>query len=238
MAASAQERDEAMSSIDALGSTAPAMADSDSDAEARLDAAGELIADDPGRAEAEIEGCRAWFTAHGPVVLQHRATYLLAQALVAQGRLEEAIPLIDTARDGFEACGERVLALRTNLGRSHALFELRRLAEAIAAAEALIAGFDALASEGIDVPDSRRLLAKAHQNIGLYSFDAGRSRDALASFDRATALIVGLDDDEIRGAIVLNRARALMSLGRVSEAAVDLEPWATSLPSSGLHCSL
>src|SRR5688572_15618906 len=101
--------------------------------------------------------------ANAPVIVP-RATYLQAQTHAINGEFNTALELIQSALVGYEAIGERMEALRTNIGRIHVLNELGRHAEALDAGRVVL---DALEGTAEPAPQTQMLLALAHQNRGV-----------------------------------------------------------------------
>jgi CHAT domain-containing protein/tetratricopeptide (TPR) repeat protein len=180
-----------------------------------LDQAMRLARSDPGQARQLAVICaEAAGEANAPAIAP-RAAYLRAQTHAINGEFNTALELIQSAVDGFVAIGERIEALRTNIGRMNVLNELGRHAEALDAGQTVL---DALAQPGEPSPQARLLLALAHQNRGVCFETIGRYEDALESYALAESHFTALEMTDRIGDISNNRGIVLVHLGRVAEA--------------------
>jgi len=180
-----------------------------------LDQAMRLARSDPGQARQLAAVCaEAAGEANAPAIAP-RAAYLRAQTHAINGEFNTALELIQSAVDGFVAIGERMEALRTNIGRMNVLNELGRHAEALDAGQTVL---DALAQPGDPSPQARLLLALAHQNRGVCFETIGRYEDALESYALAESHFTALEMTDRIGDISNNRGIVLVHLGRVAEA--------------------
>jgi CHAT domain-containing protein len=184
-----------------------------------LDQAMRLARSDPGQARQLAAICaEAAGPARAPAIFP-RAAYLRAQAHAINGEFSTARELIESARAAYEAIGERLEALRTNIGLMHVLNELGRHAEALAAGQAVL---DAL--DRPEPPTAERLvLALAYLNRGVCFETTGRYQDALEAYARAEAHFTVLEMPERVGDVANNRGIVLVHLGRVGEALEALE---------------
>lgn len=185
------------------------------------DLAGLVMRDDPGagarlarlvKEAAAVAGVEAEV---GP-----GADYVLAQAAVASGDLQEALALLDQARTGFEAAGDGWAALRTNLGRTHILNEMGRHDDALATSQAIVDALGRSGGVGADRPGTERteLLAAAEQNSALCHELAGRFDQALAAYDRAEAGYRQAGETRAEAEVRYDRALLLLNVGRHREA--------------------
>jgi len=180
-----------------------------------LDQAMQLARSDPGQARQLAAICaEAAGEANAPAIVP-RAAYLRAQTHAINGDFNTALELIQSAVVGYEAIGERMEALRTNIGRMHVLNELGRHAEAIDAGQAVL---DALDQPGEPSPQARLLLALAYQNRGVCFETIGRYEDALEAYALAEAHFIVLKMTDRIGDVSNNRGIVLVHLGRVAEA--------------------
>ena len=189
-----------------------------------LDRAEDRVHSNPGQAEtlSSLVDTAADAEANGTdwPGLQARARYQRARILADRGELGPALLLIDQARHLWEASGEPLAALRTDLGRMQILEDLGRHQDAIAVGQNLIAtvehrpdATDALAG---------RIRAHAMDNLGAaygYTGDHDRALEAYAAA-RAAYVQLGLDEEAARP--LANRAVELLALGRPREAMADL----------------
>ena len=128
--------------------------------------------------------------------------------------------LIDQARGLWEAGGDRLAALRTDLGRMQVLEDLGRHQDAITVGLDLIAEVDLRADA--DGALTRRIRAHAMDNLGAaygYTGDHDRALTAYAAA-RTAYLELGLDEEAARP--LANRAVELLALGRPREAMTDI----------------
>ncbi len=126
---------------------------------------------------------------------QAQEVYTSARSALEQGDLHRALENIDQARLLFEAGGDRLAALRTDLGRINVLDDLGRHHEAVSTGYRLRAGLvDATRSttEADDAGLLRWLEAAAAENLGaslgwLGNHDAAAAslRDAAAAYEEA-----------------------------------------------------
>ncbi|MDE0805533.1 MAG: tetratricopeptide repeat protein, partial [Acidimicrobiales bacterium] len=159
-------------------------------------------------ASEEIAEARAW-----PAVAA-TARYLRARVVLEDGRVDEALGLIDAAAIGFREAGESLSAVRTGLGAMHALDDLGRHAEAAAAGESMLAGLAALGPG----PDTDWLEAATLGNLGVAYGFTGRHEDALAAQETSAAIWDRLDLPHERALAEANQAIELHSLGRARQA--------------------
>ena len=196
-----------------------------------LDQAMQLARSDPGKARQLAAICaEAAEEANAPAIVP-RAAYLRAQTHAINGDFNTALELIQSAVVGYEAIGEQMEALRTNIGRMHVLNELGRHAEALEAGQAVL---DALAQPGEPPPQAKLLLALAHQNRGVCFETIGRYEDALEAYALAEAHFTALKMTDRLGDVSNNRGIVLVHLGRVAEALEAFEAAARIWADAGL----
>lgn len=99
--------------------------------------------------------------------LEARASYASARYLVQLGDVDEALLSIDRAQLAFLAAGEPIDALRTGLGRMHALHIVGRHAANVAAAEAMLDELATIEESGdVDAAQCSWLRAAVTGNLG------------------------------------------------------------------------
>src|SRR5688572_29147286 len=180
-----------------------------------LDQAMQRARSDPAQARQLAVLCaQAAEEANVPVIVP-RATYLRAQTYAINGDFTTALELIQSALAGYEAIGERIEALRTNIGRMNVLNELGRHSEALDAGQAVL---DALEGTVELTPQAQMLLALAHLNRGVCFETMGRYEDALESYALAESYFRALNMTDRIGDVSNNRGIVLVHLGRVAEA--------------------
>ena len=196
-----------------------------------LDQAMQRARSDPAQARQLAAMCaEAAEEANAPVIVP-RATYIRAQTHAINGDFNTALELIQSAHVGYKAIGERMDALRTNIGRMHVLNELGRHAEALEAGQAVL---DALAGLSEPPPQAQMLLALAHQNRGVCFETMGRYEDALAAYAFAEECFTEMKMTDRIGDLSNNRGIVLVHLGRVVEALEAFESAARIWADEGL----
>ena len=197
-----------------------------------LDQAMQRARSDPTQARQLAAMCaEAAPEANAPVIVP-RSMYLRAQTHAINGEFNAALELIQAALAGYEAIGERMEALRTNIGRMHVLNELGRHAEALDAGQVVL---DALEGSAEPTPQVQMLLALAHQNRGVCFETMGRYEDALKCYDRAEGYFTALKMTDRIGDISNNRGIVLVHVGRVTEALEAFEAAERIWAESGLN---
>ncbi|MGH2545191.1 MAG: tetratricopeptide repeat protein, partial [Ardenticatenaceae bacterium] len=190
-----------------------------------LDSAARLVHSDPGQAQQLAVLCADVAEQAGGSTVVPRAIYIQAQAHAINGQFNMARALIEAARSGYEAIGEHLEALRTNLGLMHVLGELGDYRAALDAGQALL---DALQEEGYvqgdaSSPHLTLLAAIAYQNRGICYRHMGRYQETLDVYASAEVCFRALDMTEHVGHIQVNRGVVLLGLGRGSEALAAFE---------------
>jgi tetratricopeptide (TPR) repeat protein len=184
---------------------------------ALIDAAAQLIASDPGKGrQLAAIAAEAAEAANLPTA-RLRATYLIARVHALNAEFETALRLIDQTRAEFEALGEPLEALRTNVGRIHVLREQGRYQEALDAGEIVLSG---LASPAFadHAETCLAIQALAQENVGSVYEEMGRYAEALEAYAIAEAGYSALEMDDRLGAVSNNRGVVLLGLGRGREA--------------------
>lgn len=151
-----------------------------------------------------------------------RANYIRAKTHAASGEFDLASQLIEAARAGYEALGDDLAALRTNVGLMHVLSELGHYEQVLATGDKVL---DSVADTQEKTP--MMLAAFAHQNKGVCYEKMARYEQAQASYAAAEPLFVRLGMSGHIGQISNNRGIVLMYLGRVNEALQVLSEAAT-----------
>lgn len=186
-----------------------------------LDRVEELVHDEPVAAVELTLLCEA-ATAGDLVPVRARARYLRARVHAERGELDTALALIEDAHSLYWQAGERISALRTDLGRMHVLDDLGRHAEAVELGEALVAAL----SDSPDSPGGREderelcgwLRAAALDNLGVACGYIGQHERALDAYASAEAAYLALGMPEETGRPLANRGVELLELGRPREA--------------------
>ena len=109
-----------------------------------LDRSDELLHREPRRAERLARWCDARADETELLAARARARYQRAQIAAERGELDQALELISQARTCWSGSGDRVAAMRTDLGRMHVLDDLGRHQEALELGERLIREVDGL----------------------------------------------------------------------------------------------
>lgn len=203
--------------------------DNEADLSQLLDEAMKLARRQPVQArQLTIICARVAENANAPAIIP-RAAYFRAQTHAASGEFNLARQLIEDARAGYEALGDDLAALRTNIGLMHVLSELGHYEQV------LFTGDKVLGRVGdTKDPTAMMLAAFAHQNKGVCYEKIARYEEAQAEFAAAEALFVRLEMSERIGDISNNRGIVLMYLGRVNEALVALESAAATAKKANL----
>jgi tetratricopeptide (TPR) repeat protein len=183
-----------------------------------LDRAQELVHDEPGMADelAELGEAAAAQLALGAVGA--RSCYLRGRIYAERGEFDRALNFIDRARRGWSDAGQRLFALRSDLGRMQVLDDLGRHRETAAVGVALLDALDKLAGEGHEPVLCRQLRAMALNNLGATYSQVGDQERALDAYAQAEADYLALDMREETARPLANRGICLLALGRPREA--------------------
>lgn len=204
-----------------------------------LDAADRFLKNDPGKARLLVELCTDMAGSAASPAAVPRANYILQQVHEINGDFEAKLRLVEAAYDGYVALGMNVEALRTNVGKMVALFELGSFGEALDAGQAVL---DSLHGEGrLEVAPTEReahlLTALVYQNQGTCYAHMGRYGEALEAFGAAEKHYRSLDEKGRLGEITDNQGIVLRYLGRGSEALQAHEAAAAIFEGAGLTLS-
>lgn len=151
----------------------------------------------------------------GMTRLGAQARYLAARNFAANGQLNIALNLIESARAAFAKLGFEREVLRTHIGRINVLAELGRYREALEMANEVVEAVAAMANPGNDFEELRCL---AWLNMGSCYWHMGSHQPALASFASAEAGFRRMGAFHRLPAVANNRGLVLMEMGRVREA--------------------
>jgi tetratricopeptide (TPR) repeat protein len=200
-----------------------------------LDVADGLLGNDPGVARRLAELCGGLADAADAPPAVPRANYIIAGACSTLGEFEDDLRFTGAAYDGYVNLGMNLEALRTNVGKMVALFELGRYDEALDSGQVVL---DSLRGKGrLQVSPTQResklLTALVYQNRGTCFAHMGRYDDALDALAVAEDRYRALDDMGRLGEVIDNRGIILRYLGRGNEALVAHESAAAVFESAG-----
>lgn len=186
-----------------------------------LNEAAYLTGGDPGKARSLAILCgKLAEGADAPVVVP-RATYIRAQTYAINAEYETALILIKSAREGYEVLGQKLPALRTNLGLIHVLQELGRYSEALDAGKVILDELGEVAKlleTAESSPERVEMAATAYQNSGRCYEQMGLYSEALRAYDSAEKLLIALNMSDRIGDINNNRGIIFLRLGRGGDA--------------------
>jgi CHAT domain-containing protein/tetratricopeptide (TPR) repeat protein len=180
-----------------------------------LDRAQERLHDEPREAERLSSLALRGADEIGYADIGARACYLLARLNVVRGELLSALQLIDEARTRWLAAGDRVSALRTDLGLMQVLDDLGRHTDAAAVGTSLLAALDDVGQRDADVAWLR---AAALENYGVACSYIGEHELAIEKYEQAETTYAALGRADERARPMANRAIELLGLGRAREA--------------------
>lgn len=194
-----------------------------------------LLASDPEEARRLAEVCIELAGEAGAPGAVPQAQYVIAGYHDFQGEFEEALAFTRLAREGYDALGWRLEALRTEVGRMSELLGLERYAEVLAVGEELLG---ALREEGYvgteEEPEAaREIIARARMNLGVACEYLGRYEESIRAYRTSERLFAGLGMREELNEVRNNRALVLLSLGRGSEALGIFQEAAAEFAGSG-----
>jgi CHAT domain-containing protein/tetratricopeptide (TPR) repeat protein len=184
-----------------------------------LDQAMQYARADPRKARFLASVCTDLAQAASAPEIVPRALYVRAQTHAINGEFSFALELIQSARTEYEAIGDPMSALRTNLGKMHILNELGRHQEALEAGEETLRWID---RPEADSPQAM-IAALAHMNQGVCYETLGRYEEALTAYGHAEDRFTKLGMQDRLGDVYNNRGIVLVHLGRVSQALETFE---------------
>lgn len=202
-----------------------------------VDQIADSLRDDPGLAAKVLELLLDLLPSLDAEDHRARVCYLLAQARIAEGRLDEALDFIERARRFYAQAGDDLQALRTNLARTHVLFEMGRHDEALEASVEVLSAFS-MPVDGLDEAERLNVRGTAHMNVGVCHEYAGRFQAALASFAAAADDFTSVDNHVMLGHLLHNQAWVLIALGKVGDATAMLRRAAAALEREGVRASV
>ena len=183
-----------------------------------LDRAQELVHDEPSMAD-ELAGlCESAATELGLGAVSARSCYLRGRVCAERGELNRALDLIDRARRGWSDAGQRLAALRSDLGRMHVLDDLGRHADAAAVGEALLGALEELVGPADQPVLHQQLRVMALNNIGAAYSLVGDHERALEPYAQAEAGYRALGMRQETARPLANRGICLLALGRPRDA--------------------
>lgn len=192
--------------------------------ESELDAARSMLQSDPAEGAVALNGVKARAVEANDPATAGQAAYALARDAVNQAEPERALALISEAQDFFVAAGDNAFALRSELGRMHALDDLGLHAEAVEVGRSLITRLD-LSAGPDDAPSGEErdwLRAAAEENLGVALGYMGSNHQALEAYANAAGLYRHLGQRDDMARVTANRGVELLHLGQASAAIADL----------------
>lgn len=204
-----------------------------------LDAAERLVGSDPGRAHSLTTLCADLAEKAGAGIAVPRADYILVQTHFANGEFDAALRLARRARDGYLKLGEKLEALRTDVGRMAVLLEQGHYDEVLETGEAVLEVLNGRGGVKISpsTEDANLLAALVYQNLGGCHEYTGRYDRALEAYAAAEERYRALGMTVRAGEISSNRGFILLSLGRGGEALAAHEAAAAIFGKAGLTLS-
>lgn len=204
-----------------------------------LDAADELLGDDPGRAHrlAELSADVA-DSADSPVAVP-RSAYMRVRTYNENGEFDEAFRMLKIARDGYAALGMELESLRTNVGLMVTLLELGRYQDALDTGQVVLDACNVEGDSGLKPTREQYelLAAPVYQNRGGCLEYMGRYEEALEAYASAEEHYRALGMRQRIGEISDNRGAILSDLGRSSEALAAHRTAADVFKEAGLTLS-
>jgi tetratricopeptide (TPR) repeat protein len=204
-----------------------------------LDVADRLASADPGKARRLAELCAdAADDADAPAAMP-RAAYIRAHTHAENGEFDAALRLVNLARDRYVALGEKLEALRTNVGLMAILLELGLYDESLGAGQMVLDTLDGKGElDARPTPQEADLLtALVHQNRGACYEHMGRYEEALSAWTSAKEIYQARGMTERVGEISDSQGVVLRYLGRGNEALSAHEAAAAVFERAGLHLS-
>ena len=183
-----------------------------------LEGAEDVVQRDQAAAETLARFCDEISTAMGLWACSARAAYLLARVSTQRGQLDDALRLIDRARQAWLRSGDDLAALRTDLGRMNVLDDLGRHEEAARTGSLLITSLESLSIRSDQHDQHLWLRAAALENLGVARSYAGHLEEALRFYDQAAATYRAMGRVAETARPLANRGVDLLALGRAREA--------------------
>jgi tetratricopeptide (TPR) repeat protein len=187
-----------------------------------LDFASEEMGNNPGQARQLAVLCANVAEAAGLPVIVPRATYLQAQTHAINGEFAEAGALIKSAREQYLSLGERIPALRTNVGLISVLAEEGRYQEAIEVGLSTLETMGRSNQDDVVHVHTQKISGLIHKNLGICYELIGQYDQALQALSAAEALFQEAGMAEESGALAMSRGSILLNLGRVGESLTTL----------------
>ncbi|MCP3939483.1 MAG: CHAT domain-containing protein [Actinomycetia bacterium] len=191
-----------------------------------IDQAEPLVQSDPAAARRLMDAAHRAFVADDTAALRARHHYLDARLCVNEGRLQDALEHIGSARQLWLSEGETMSALRTDLGRMHVLDDLGQHRQSVAVGQHLLVHVDALVQSMPDEElrdEATWLRAAAGENLAVAHGYLADHHAALTAHRETEAAYraLGMPDDIARS--MANQGVELLELGRLDEAGEILD---------------
>lgn len=192
-----------------------------------LERAAQSVATAPGQSRRLSLICAELADRAGAPAVVPQAAYLRAQTHAIEAEFDQALELIEAARQGYIGLGQTLEALRTNIGLMTVLNELGRPQDALNAGQVVLNGLHNTDKHAERSEEGELLAALAYQNCGIAYELTGRYDEALVAYATAESYYRHLGLTKYLGEISLNRGVVLLNLGRGSEALAAFELAAT-----------
>ncbi|MDQ3862964.1 MAG: tetratricopeptide repeat protein, partial [Actinomycetota bacterium] len=204
-----------------------------------LDFTERLVHSDPGKAHRLAALCADLADRAAAPSAAPRASYIRTQTYLANGELGAALSMVEAAHAGYVACGRRLEALRTHVGRMSVLLELGLYREALDAGQIVLDALNGKVELGITPTQQQAdlLTALVQQNCGGCYEYMGLYEEALVAYAAAEERYRVLGMTEHLGEILDNRGAILLLLGRGKEALAAHEAAAAIFEAAGLTLS-
>ena len=185
-----------------------------------LDYADAAARNSPAQAEVITQLCQEIATKIGAANVSPRAKYLRAQTYSLRGNAQNALTLIESARNELEQLGLTVEALRTEAGRIHAYTMLGDYASAIEVGQNALVQIERALRNADDERATTLQVArgKIYVNLGPPLSESGRFEETLAAYSQAEMVFDALQLTDDLAYVMNNRGVTLRYLGRVDEA--------------------
>lgn len=203
---------------------------------ALLEEATRLAAADPGAALALLDELDLAPGTDALPDVGPAATYLRARITLDRGDPATALRLIDAARERYLAAGLELAALRTDLGRMHALDDLGRHEDAAEIGRRLLDELSAAQQSGdeaLEPEELHPLRAAAEGNLGAALGFLGRHDEAVEAYRRSEGSWRSSGALPQAAAALANQGIELTELGRPGAAVERLEAAAAVFDAAG-----